>query len=236
MTNTSEVSIVISFAAGILSFLSPCILPLFPSYITYITGRSFEDIKTFGSSDLRKITALHSLFFILGFSVIFVLLGITFSCLGSFFGIKRLWLERIGGAVIIFLGLHIAGVFNLRFLNLGKKAIFYRRKAGYFGSLLIGMAFAIGWTPCVGPILSSILIYASTFESLPRAILLLLFYSLGLGVPFFIASLAINQFLFLFNRFKAFMRFLPIVTGIFLIAIGFLLFSGQFGKMAGFFA
>lgn len=236
MATTSEVSIIISFSAGVLSFLSPCILPLLPSYITYITGRSFEDIKASDSLSIKKITALHSLFFILGFSVIFVLLGITFSYLGSFFGIKRSWLEKIGGIVIILLGLHIAGVFKLGFLNLEKKAFFHRKKVGYLGSFLIGMAFAVGWTPCVGPILSSILIYASTTESLPRAVLLLVSYSLGLGLPFFIASLAINQFLFLFNRFKTLMRFIPIATGIFLIVIGIMLFSGQFGRLASLFA
>ncbi|MFC1509432.1 cytochrome c biogenesis CcdA family protein [Candidatus Omnitrophota bacterium] len=236
MTNTSEVSIIVSFSFGILTFLSPCILPLLPSYITYITGRSFEDIKTLDSPNLRKITALHSLFFILGFSVVFVILGVSFSYLGSFFGIKKAWLEKLGGAFIIFLGLHMLGVFKLGFLNLQKRLKFNRKKVSYFGSLLIGMAFAVGWTPCVGPILSSILIYASTLETIPRAIVLLFSYSLGLGVPFFIASLAINQFLFLFNRFKVFMRFVPIVTGIFLIAVGILLFLGQFYKLAGIFA
>ncbi|MBU4311729.1 MAG: cytochrome c biogenesis protein CcdA [Candidatus Omnitrophica bacterium] len=234
MTNNSEVSIVISFVAGVLTFLSPCILPLFPSYITYITGKSFEDIKTLDpSSNIRKITALHSLFFILGFSIVFILLGVTFAYLGSFFGIRRTLLEKIGGLLIIFLGLHITGVFNLRFLNFEKKISFNRKKAGYLGSLLVGMAFAVGWTPCVGPILSSILIYASTLESLPRAITLLCFYSVGLGVPFFVASLMINQFLFIFNRFKSFMKFVPIATGVFLVIMGTLLFTGQFSRLSG---
>ena len=237
MGNESEVSIIISFVAGILTFLSPCILPLFPSYITYITGRSFEDIKALGpSSNIKRVTAAHSLFFILGFSIIFVLLGITITYLGTFFGIRKIWLERVGGALIILFGLHITGLFNLKFLNWEKKLIYHKRKIGYFSSLLIGMAFAVGWTPCVGPILSSILIYASTLESLPRAIVLLSFYSLGLGVPFFIASLAINQFLFVFNRFKVFMKFIPIATGVFLIFIGLLLFSGQYSRLTGIFA
>ena len=233
----SEVSIIISFVAGILTFLSPCILPLFPSYITYITGKSFEDIKTLeSSSNIRRITAVHSLFFILGFSIIFVLLGITISYLGSFFGIRRIWLERIGGIFIILFGLHILGLFKIGLLNQEKKLIYHKKKIGYFSSLLVGMAFAVGWTPCVGPILSSILIYASTLESLPRAIVLLSFYSLGLGVPFFIASLAINQFLFIFKRFKVVMKFIPVVTGVFLILIGALLFSEQFSRLAGIFA
>lgn len=234
MPNTSEVSIIISFVAGILTFLSPCILPLFPSYITYITGKSFEDIKTSGpSSNIRKVTALHSLFFILGFSIVFILLGVTVAYLGSFFGIRRNWLEKIGGSLIIFFGLHISGALKLGFLNRGKKLNFSKKRAGYLGSLLVGMAFSVGWTPCVGPILSSILIYASTIESLPRAVALLCFYSIGLGIPFFVAALMINQFLFIFNRFKAFMRFVPIVTGVFLIIAGALLFSGQFSRLSG---
>ncbi len=237
MGNTSEVSIIISFVAGMLTFLSPCVLPLFPSYITYITGRSFEDQKASGpSSNIKRITAAHSLFFIFGFSIVFILLGITFACLGSFFGIKRILLERIGGVLIILFGLHISGLFNIKALNLDKRLVYNRKKIGYLSSILIGMAFAVGWTPCVGPILSSILIYASTLESLPRAIVLLAFYSLGLGVPFFIASLAINQFLFIFNRFKAFMKFVPIVTGTFLVIIGVLLFTGQFSRLSSIFA
>ena len=237
MANASEVSIIISFTAGVLTFLSPCILPLFPSYITYITGKSFDDIKNQGpSSDIKKITALNSFFFILGFSVIFMLLGVTFMYLGSFFGIKRLWLQRAGGILVILFGLHISGVLNIKFLNREKKPAYKSKKPGYFGSLLIGMAFAVGWTPCVGPILSSILMYAATLESLPRAIVLLLSYSLGLGVPFFLASLAINQFLFIFNRFKGFVKFMPLVTGIFLILIGVLLSLGRFSDISSMFS
>jgi len=232
MVSGSEVSILIAFSAGILSFLSPCILPLFPSYITYITGRSLEDIKSSGkASDITKLTVINSLFFILGFSIIFVLMGIALAYFGSFLGIKRIWLERVGGVLIILFGLDIMGILKTRFLSQGKGISLKRKNFGYLGSLLVGMAFAFGWTPCVGPILSSILIYASTLESLPKATTLLLAYSMGLGLPFLIAGLAINQFLFLFAKFKNFMRFAPIVSGIFLIVIGIVLFSGQFSKV-----
>jgi len=162
-----------------------------------------------------------------------MLLGITFAYLGSFFGIRKSLLEKAGGILIILFGLHMSGIVKLGFLTREKKAGFTKRKTGYFGSLLIGMAFAFGWTPCVGPILSAILIYASTLKSLPRAIMLLLFYSLGMGVPFLISSLAINQFLSIFNRFKGFMKFMPIITGVFLIGVGILLFLGIFSKLAG---
>jgi len=162
-----------------------------------------------------------------------MLLGITFAYLGSFFGIRKTLMEKAGGVLIILFGLHMSGALNLRFLNREKKTTLTKRKTGYFASLLIGMAFAFGWTPCVGPILSTILIYASTLESLPRAIMLLSFYSMGLGVPFLISSLLINQFLFIFNRFKGFMKFVPIITGVFLIGVGILLFLGIFSKLAG---
>ena len=237
MVSGSEVSILVAFSAGVLSFLSPCILPLFPSYITYITGRSFEDIKSSGkSSDITKLTVINSLFFILGFSIVFVLLGITLAYLGSFFGIKKLWLERLGGILIVLFGLNIMGVFKIRFLNRGTGVSLKKKNLGYLGSLFVGMAFAFGWTPCVGPILSSILIYASTLESLPAAITLLAFYSLGLGVPFLISGLAINQFLSLFAKLKSFMRFVPMVSGAFLILMGAMLFLGQFSRIAGLFA
>ena len=236
MVSGSEVSIFIAFFAGVLSFLSPCILPLFPSYITYITGRSFEDIKTSGkSSDITKLTVINSLFFILGFSIIFVFMGIALACFGSFLGIKKIWLERAGGILIILFGLDMMGILKTRFLNQGKGINLKRKNFGYFGSLLVGMAFAFGWTPCVGPILSSILIYAATLESLPKAIILLLAYSMGLGLPFLIAGLAINQFLFLFAKFKNFMRFAPLVSGVFLVVMGVILFSGQFSGLAGLF-
>ncbi|MCX5692391.1 MAG: cytochrome c biogenesis protein CcdA [Candidatus Omnitrophica bacterium] len=237
MVSGNEVSVLIAFSAGVLSFLSPCILPLFPSYITYITGRSFEDMKSSGkSSDITKLTVINSLFFILGFSIVFVLLGITLSYLGSFFGIKRLWLEKAGGILIVLFGLNMTGLFKIGFLNRGSGVPLKRKKIGYLGTLLVGMIFAFGWTPCVGPILSSILIYASALKSLPAAAMLLLFYSIGLGVPFLISGLAINQFLALFAKLRNFMRFIPIVSGAFLILMGVTLFLGQFSRIAGLFA
>jgi cytochrome c-type biogenesis protein len=236
MVAGSEVSILIAFSAGVLTFLSPCILPLLPSYITYITGKSFDEIK---SSDrpgsITRLTAINSLFFILGFSIVFVALGIALSYFGSFFGIKRIWLERAGGVLIIILGLNIAGFLKINFLSLKKGIGLKGKHTGYLGSLLVGMAFAFGWTPCVGAILSSILIYASTLESLPKAAMLLSAYSLGLGLPFFMAGLAINQFLFLFAKFRNFMKYVPLVSGIFLILAGVVLFSGQFSRIASLF-
>ena len=156
----------------------------------------------------------------------FVLLGTAIGYLGSFFGIKKSLLGKIGGIVIILLGMHLLGVFKFGFLNKDKRVRFNKKKISYFGSFLVGVAFAFGWTPCVGPILSSILVYASSASSLPRAAVLLFFYSLGIGVPFIIAGILINQFLFVFNRFKNFVSFVPKITGVFLIFMGLLLFLG----------
>lgn len=229
MGSVSEVSIFMAFSAGFLTFLSPCVLPLFPSYITYITGRSFDGLKKEDPSvNIRKLTILHSLFFIIGFSIVFTSLGISISYLGSFFGLKKIWLERIGGLLIILFGLNISGLLNIRFFNREKAFIPLKKKIGYIGSSLAGMAFAISWVPCAGPILSSILIYASTLDSLMYAAMLLMVYSLGLAVPFLIAGLAMNQFLFIFNRFKAFMRFVPIFSGVFLVLIGLRMLLGRF--------
>ncbi|MFA4991996.1 MAG: cytochrome c biogenesis protein CcdA [Candidatus Omnitrophota bacterium] len=238
MTSGSEVSILIAFSAGLLSFFSPCVLPLFPSYITYITGRSFEEIKDQGqSSDTRRLAAMHSLFFIAGFSIVFIFLGVMFSYLGSFFGIRKTWLERAGGVIIILFGLHMTGALKIRFLNQEKLAAAAgdKKRSGYFGSLAVGAIFAFGWTPCVGPVLSSILIYASTLEGMSEAVLLLAVYSLGLGIPFFLSGIAINKFLLMFNRIKGFMKAVPVVSGIFLILIGGLLFSGMFSRLGGLF-
>jgi cytochrome c-type biogenesis protein len=235
MNNISEVSIIVSFGAGILSFLSPCILPLFPSYISYITGKTFEDINSAEfSSQMRKTTALHSLCFILGFSLIFIMMGVSFSLLGSFFGIKRVWIERIGGICIILFGLHISGLLKVGLLNREKKLIGNNiKKISFLGSLAVGMAFAAGWVPCVGPVLSSILIYASSFDSMPKAIVLLSSYSLGLGIPFFIGGVMVNHFLFVFKRFRAIMKFVPVITGVFLVLMGGLLFSGYYSGRDG---
>lgn len=234
MVSGNEVSILIAFSAGILSFLSPCILPLFPSYITYITGKSFKEITSSTKfSDITRQTVINSLLFILGFSIVFVLLGIMLSYFGNFFGIKKRWLEMAGGVLIVLFGLNIMGVFRIGLINCKIEAALKKKKLGYLGSLLVGMAFAFGWTPCVGPILSSILIYASTFESLPKATALLLAYSAGLGLPFFIAGLAMNQFLFIFAKLRNFIRFVPIISGVFLILVGALLFSGKFSGLAG---
>lgn len=235
MNSGGEVSVLIAFSAGFLTFLSPCVLPLFPSYISYISGRSFEEIKKTDIPGIRLATVLHSLFFIIGFSLVFTLLGVAFSYLGNFFGIKKIWLEKIGGLIIILFGLNILGVLKIGFWMRGQSVVSQNRKLGYIGSSLMGMAFAFTWMPCVDPVLGSILVYASTLNNIGKAAGLLICYSLGLGVPFLLSSLAVTQFLFIFNKFKKFMKFVPVVTGVFLIIVGCILFFGGSAKLINIF-
>lgn len=223
---TANISLVGAFVAGLLSFLSPCVLPLIPSYITYITGMSFAQLDSeHPSHRVRRQTVLHSLSFIAGFTVVFVLLGASATFIGGFLQQHMTAIRKVGGVLIILFGIHVSGIFNVHFL-LGEKRLNIRSKpAGFFGSFLVGIAFAAGWTPCIGPILASILMVAATEETIYRGILLLLAYSLGLGIPFFLAALALHRFLLMFNRFKRYIRMFEIVTGIFLVIVGVLIFG-----------
>lgn len=224
-----------AFIAGLLSFLSPCVLPLIPSYITYITGLSFADLQAEHPSHLvRKKTILHSIAFILGFTVVFVLLGASATFIGSFMHRHAILIRKIGGVLIVLFGIHVTGLVPVKML-LGEKRVSIKHKpAGYVGSFLVGLAFAAGWTPCIGPILATILMVAATEEEVYKGILLLLLYSMGLGIPFLLSSLAMHQFLSLFNRFKKFIRYFEIITGLFLIIVGILIYSNWLARLSGY--
>lgn len=224
-----------AFIAGLLSFLSPCVLPLIPSYITYITGLSFADLQAEHPSHLvRQKTILHSMAFILGFTVVFVLLGASATFIGSFMHRHAILIRKIGGVLIVLFGIHVTGLVPVRML-LGEKRVSIRHKpAGYVGSFLVGITFAAGWTPCIGPILATILMVAATEEEVYKGILLLLLYSMGLGIPFLLSSLAMHQFLSLFNRFKKFIRTFEIVTGLFLIIVGILIYTNWLTRLSGY--
>jgi cytochrome c-type biogenesis protein len=229
MKQPQDVSALIAFSAGLLSFVSPCVLPLVPSYITYITGVSFKDLSEGESTRrLRWLTVSHSLLFISGFSLIFVLMGASASYLGQVLVQYQSWIMKVGGVLIIILGIHFTGLISIPFLQMERRFELKKKPFGYVGSFLVGVVFAAGWTPCVGPILSTILLYASTTKSFMTGVVLLAFYSLGLGVPFFIASLAINSFLSAFNKIKRYLRVVTIVSGVFLIIIGILLLTDLF--------
>jgi len=226
MGQLPEVSVFIAFSAGLLSFVSPCVLPLVPSYITYITGVSFHELTGAESkSKLRWVTIFHSLLFISGFSTIFILMGASASYVGQLLAQYQYWIMKVGGVLIIILGIHFTGLITLPFLQMEKRLELRKKPLGYLGSFLVGIIFAAGWTPCVGPILSTILIYAGTSKNFYTGILLLAIYSLGLGAPFFLASLAFNSFLSAFEKMKRYMRVITLVSGLFLIVIGILMLT-----------
>ncbi|MFH0771221.1 MAG: cytochrome c biogenesis protein CcdA [Candidatus Omnitrophota bacterium] len=227
---SQPLTILTAFMAGLLSFFTPCVLPLIPSYISYITGITFADLtRETLPKRIRVITAIHSLLFIAGFTVVFVLLGLSFNLLSGFF-LKNSWiLKKIGGAIVILFGLNIVGVLKLNFLQREKKVEMKTKPLGYLGSFLMGATFSLGWTPCVGPILSSILILGSTSMEASKAALLLFSYSMGLGLPFFVSGALINNFLAYFKSIKKYLKTISIISGLFIVIIGVMIFMGGRG-------
>jgi cytochrome c-type biogenesis protein len=222
--------------AGLLSFLSPCVLPLMPSYISYITGVSFEDLQD--ATDKKRVqmlTLTNSLFFILGFSLVFISRGASSSAIGRLFVSYQNWIRIIGGVVIIFFGLFVAGVFQLNFLQRETRYHLRGKPAGYLGSTIVGTAFAAGWTPCIGPILGTILLYASAHGSTLYGVKLLAMYSLGLAIPFLFASLAFNSFLSYSKKIKKYMRVIMFASGILLVAFGILLLTNKLTMLTSLF-
>jgi cytochrome c-type biogenesis protein len=230
-----EVTYIGAFIAGLLSFLSPCVLPLIPSYIMYITGISYADLLAEHPSHIiRQKSILHSLCFICGFTVVFVLLGASATYIGSFLHEHATIIRKVGGILLMLLGVHVTGILHIKFL-LGEKRVSIKHKpTGYAGSFLIGIAFAAGWTPCIGPILAAILAVAATEESVYQGIILLLLYSVGLGIPFFLSALAMHRFLLIFNRFKKHIRTCEVITGIFLIIVGVLIYTNWLSRLSGY--
>jgi cytochrome c-type biogenesis protein len=226
----TEIGIALAFTAGLLSFLSPCVLPLVPSYLTFVTGMSLEDLE---AGVNRRLTLTHAGLFVLGFSVIFVLMGMTASFLGAFFLTYRTWIAGIGGALIILLGLHLAGVFRITPLLRERRVHLADKPIGYLGTLGVGAAFGAGWTPCLGPIIGAILTYSFTRETMWSGAGLLSVYSLGLAVPFLVAALALDWFLQTFQRFRGWMPVVEKASGVLLVLLGLLLLTGRFTVLAG---
>lgn len=231
MNQPQEVSALIAFSAGFLSFISPCVLPLVPSYLTYITGVSFKELSEPWGRKLKGVTILHSILFIIGFSSVFILMGASATYLGQLLAVYQDWIMKGGGILIILLGIHFTGLVQIPFLQMEKRFELRRKPLGFLGSFLVGVVFAAGWTPCIGPILSTILIYASTSQKFSTGILLLTLYSMGLGVPFFLSSLAFNSFLFAFEKIKRYMRLITLISGIFLIFVGILILTDTFRSL-----
>ena len=227
--NDVEVGIFIAFSAGVFSFLSPCVLPLVPSYLTFVTGMSLEDLQ---EGVDRKTTFIHSLLFVIGFSSIFILLGASASFLGQFLRAYEIWIARIGGLIIILLGMHLAGVFRITPLLREKRMHLNDKPAGYLGTLGVGVAFGAGWTPCIGPALGAILTYGMTQDTMWAGVGLLSVYSLGLAIPFLLVSLALDWFLQTFQKFRTWIPIVEKASGVLLIVLGVLLLTGQFTVLA----
>lgn len=221
MSDTSGgLGLLIAFTAGFLSFLSPCVLPLIPSYVTFITGLSLEDVTR-----ARRTALIHSLLFIAGFTLIFLALGATATVLGRILLSYRLWISRFGGVLVIVFGLYLLGVLNIGAFMRERRVHLANKPVGYLGTVVVGIAFGAGWSPCLGPILGAILTYTASAADLSRGLLLLLSYSLGLAVPFLAAALAVERFLELFARHKAKMLWVNRVAGVLLVFVGLLMVS-----------
>src|SRR5690606_15356826 len=201
----------IAFRAGLLAFLSPCVLPLVPSYVTFITGLSLDDVQR-----SRRAALIHALLFILGFSLIFIALGATATLLGRILLTYREWITRIGGALVIVFGLYMLGVFNSGMLSRERRVHLADKPMGYHGTVLVGIAFGAGWTPCIGPILGSILAYSTSQADVREGVGLLAAYSMGLAVPFFLAAVAVERFLGVFGWLKRHMAMVNRIAGILL--------------------
>lgn len=227
MQPSGGVGIAIAFMAGLLSFLSPCVLPLVPSYVTFITGLSVEDV-----SKSRRLAVIHALLFISGFTLIFMLLGAGATTLGFVVKSNRIWMARIGGGLIIVFGLYLLGVLNIGAFARERRVHFADKPMGYLGSVLVGITFGAGWSPCIGPILGAILTYTASEADLQRGMLLLFAYSMGLAVPFLAAAFAVDWFLTVFARFKGYLGYVQKVAGVLLIVVGLLMVTNYFTILA----
>jgi len=228
VSEPATLGLFVAFAAGLLSFLSPCVLPLVPSYIGFLTGMSLPEVST-----RRRTALLHALLFVLGFSLVFVLLGASATALGRALNYYQHWLQRIGGVLIILFGLVCLGVIRVGFLTQERRVQVEHKPVGYLGSALVGMAFGAGWTPCIGPVLGAILGLAATSQDLGRGMLLLGSYSAGLAVPFLLAAAALEAFLEWFQRFRRYLPWVMRVSGALLIFVGVLMATGEFTRLAG---
>jgi len=216
-----------AFLAGLVSFLSPCVLPLVPGYVSLISGVGVEDLKSHETQLLRKMM-LNSISFILGFSVVFITLGAISTEVGQLLARYKSTLAQVAGVVIVLFGLHLTGIFRIHALYADKRLHNVKGGSTVGGAFLIGFAFAFGWTPCVGPILAVILGFAAAQDSVVKGIALLTVYSMGLAVPFLLTSFGIERFLKFYSRFRSHMHAVEVASGALLIALGVLLVFGRF--------
>lgn len=235
MSAATQVSVLVAMGAGLLSFLSPCVFPLIPSYLALVGGLSLEEIQDSAAHiKHRRQLLIRSVAFITGFSVIFISFGASATALGHLLFDYQLVIRKAGGLLVILFGLHIAGWLSLPFLMREKHLDLKSHPGSYLGAFLVGVTFAAGWIPCVGPILGSILVMASTSQTAGQGIFLLGAYSAGLAIPFLLSALLFGRFLLFFNRFKRFLPWMSRVSGLFLILVGVLLLTDYFTLLSTF--
>ena len=228
LNQMNQVSLWTAFAAGVVSFLSPCVLPLVPGYISFMSGLSLDELSKGAEKRLlMKRAGWSSVFFVLGFALVFTLLGASATAVGRFLSDHMAVISKIAGALIILFGLHTIGILPIKWLYYEKRFQSSKLAPGLLGSFAMGLAFAFGWTPCIGPILAGILALAATQETVLQGMSLLLIYSLGLGIPFIITGFSVNVFLQFFNRYKRFIRWGEVFAGVLLIFVGVLIFTNK---------
>ncbi len=238
-----DLPLTLVFGAGVLSFLSPCVLPLVPAYLTYMGGASFEQLQEDGAGAVWRRAVVTSIFFVLGFSIVFVALGATATAFGQAFrgalvyeigfgGFRFAVLPALAGLVIIVMGLHFLGLFRIGLLDVQVRAGGPASASGPIGGFLLGLAFAIGWTPCIGPVLAAVLSVAASQETAGHGALMLAVYSAGLGVPFILAGVAIGPFLSFFQGFKKHLGTVEKVMGAILVVVGLMFLSGQLARIS----
>jgi len=228
MTDTGSIGLAAAFAAGLISFVSPCVLPLVPSYLTFVTGMSLDDVRR-----SRAATLVHAALFVAGFSIIFVALGATASVVGRLLLNEREWVARVGGFLIIAFGLYLMGVFNVAAFGRDTRVHLRDKPLGYLGTIVVGMAFGAGWSPCLGPILGAILMYATTVADMHRGLVLLTAYSAGLAVPFLVAAVAVEELIGFAQRHRARLAWLSRASGLVLVVVGLLLVTGYMTLLTG---
>ncbi len=235
-----NVSLLAAFFAGVLSFVSPCVLPLIPGYLSFVSGVTVEEMRGTGDAGgagrSRGKVLLSSLAFVLGFSLVFISLGASATAIGGFLMSKLTLFGKIAGVLIVLFGLHMMGVWKIGWLYTEKRAQTTKKPAGPLGAVLVGIAFAFGWTPCIGPILAGILAIAASKETMMEGVQLLAAYSLGLGIPFLITSLAINQFFSAFARIRKHYHAIEVTSGLLLVIVGVLIFTNRFTVIAQYLA
>ncbi|HYV99321.1 MAG TPA: cytochrome c biogenesis protein CcdA [Gemmatimonadaceae bacterium] len=225
--NGGSIGIALAFSAGLLSFLSPCVLPLVPSYLSFVTGLALEDVQR-----ARRAAFVHTLLFVSGFTLVFLALAATATVLGSFLKSQQVWIARFGGVLLIVFGLFLLGVLNIGAFGRERRMHLSDKPLGYLGTVFVGIAFGAGWTPCIGPVLGGILTYAASEADVARGMWLLTAYSLGLAVPFLLASVALGRFFAVFEWIRRHLALMNRISGTMLIMIGVLMLTNRFALIA----